>query len=215
MRRGIIWTAFIFMLGAGLALAPAEATLVTIGIEGTVHAVHDPQSYLEGLVVVGDLITGTYTYDTDTPNTSSSPQVGRYEHYTYPCGFSLSAGGLHFMTDPDRTHCLIQIVDDQLYSIGTYSVTSYGNLPLSNGAVIDRISWGLRDDSGSAVSSTELLATAPVLTHWRDFNYLNVEGPGSRDNILFQAHITSAYVIPEPMGILLLGLGGLLLRRRN
>jgi len=195
---------------------PVKATLITIEIEAVVHGVHDPDNHLEGRVNVGDLITGTYTYDTDTPDEdwllgSESDMVARYHYFNPPYGIFLSVGGLDFKTDPDNTNFLIQLVNDYLYSIDTYSVTSYGNLPLSNGAIVDTISWGLRDDSGSAISSTDLLTTAPAISDWQHFNYLNIEGPGTRDNILFQAHVTSAVVIPEPSAILFLGFGAITL----
>jgi len=205
--------------GVVLWAAPAKGTLITIAIQAVVDGVNDPDNDLEGRIHIGDLITGTYTYDTDSPDMdwlwgSESDIVARYHYFNPPYGISLSVGGLDFKTDPDRTNFVIQIVNDYLYSIDTYSVTSYGNLPLSNGAIVDTISWGLRDDSGSAISSTELLPTGPVLSDWQHFNYLNIEGPGTRDNILFQAHVTSAVVIPEPSAILLLGFGAVTLVRK-
>src|SRR3990172_1989080 len=86
---------------------PAKAALITIAIEAVVDGAHDPDNYLEGRINIGDLITGTYTYDTDTPDSSSSANVGRYEHYSYPSGFSLTVAGLHFVTDPADTNFVI------------------------------------------------------------------------------------------------------------
>jgi len=210
MKRGIILLAVILALVC--YVGPAQGAIITIAIEAVVHGVHDPDNHLEGLVNIGDLISGTYTYDTGTLDSSSSVNVGRYEHYSYPCGFSLSVVGLHFMTDPGNTNFVIRILDDYLYD-DFYWLTSYNNLPLSNGTSVNNIEWVLGDPSETAVSSIELPVTAPVLDAW-EVNYLNIEGPGTRDNILFQAHVTSAVVIPEPSTILLLGFGAIALVRK-
>lgn len=61
--------------------------------------VHDPDNYLNGRIQVGDLITGTYTYGTDTPDSNPLSYGGRYGHFAYPCGFSLRVGGLDFITE--------------------------------------------------------------------------------------------------------------------
>jgi len=142
-RKTMILAACI-LCGLIFRATPAEATLVTIEIEAVVDGVNDPDNDLEGRIHIGGLITGTYTYDTDSPDMdwlwgSESDIVARYHYFSPPYGISLSVGGLDFKTDPDKTNFLIQIVNDYL-SIDTYSVTSYGNLPLSNGAIVDTIS---------------------------------------------------------------------------
>jgi len=73
-----------------------------------VDYVGDPYNYLNGMVNVGDLITGTYTYDTNTPDSNPSSHVGDHEHFAYPCGFSLSVGGLDFTTDPADTYFFVE-----------------------------------------------------------------------------------------------------------
>ncbi|HLB74484.1 MAG TPA: PEP-CTERM sorting domain-containing protein [Sedimentisphaerales bacterium] len=195
---------------------PAEATLITIAIEAVVDGVHDPDNDLEGLVNVGDLITGTYTYDTDTPDMdwlwgSESDIVARYHYFNPPYGISLSVGGVDFKTDPANTSFLIEIVNDG--SDDFYLVRSYNNLPLANGTSVNNIVWYLNDNYEDALQSTDLPITAPILDDWAH-NVLNVEGPGTRDNILFQAHVTSAVLIPEPGTILLLGIGAIALVRK-
>ena len=109
---------------------PVNGALITIGIEAVVDDVHDVDNYLDGRINVGDLITGSYTYDTDTPDSNPSAKVGDYEHYAHPSGFSLSVGELDFKTDPANTNFLIEIVDD--YADDFYLVASYSNLPLPN-----------------------------------------------------------------------------------
>jgi hypothetical protein len=211
-KRKIMVLALAILGGVILRSSPVEATLVTIEIEAVVDSVDDPFGYLEGNITPGDIITGIYTYDTDTPDSSPLPGAGRYEHYAHPSGFSLSVGGLDFVTDPANTHFLIEIVNNYPSDDG-YGVVSYNNLPVSNGTSVNNISWALKDYSATALSSVELTTTAPVLTDWQ-VNYLNIGGGPGRSGFVFQAHVTSAVVIPEPSTILLLGFGTIALVRK-
>jgi hypothetical protein len=212
-RKRKIMVLGIAILG-GLIVCPssAEATLITIEIEAAVDGVSDNYgNFLKGKINKGDLVTGTYTYDTDTPDSNPLANVGDYEHYAYPFGFSLSVGGLDFMTDPANTHFVVEIGNNAYYD-DFYIVDSLINLPLSNGTSVTRIRFVLGDPSENAISSIELPTTAPVLSDWQ-VNYLNVGG-GGRDDMLFQAHVTSAVVIPDPSTILLLGFGAIALVRK-
>jgi len=205
-------TILLIAMAVAFCSLPANGALIMIQIEGVVDDVQDPHNYVEGLVNIGDLITGAYTYDTDTPNSSSSPNVGRYEYYAYPCGFSLSVGGLSFMTDPANTNFEIEIGDNASYD-DFYIVDSLINLPLSNGTSVGRIRFVLGDPSEAAISSIELPTTAPVLSDWQ-VNYVNIGGGPGRSGFVFQAHVSSAVVIPEPWTILLLGFGTIALVRK-
>ena len=193
---------------------PGKAELVTIKIEAVVDDIQDPDNYLNGLVNVGDLITGTYTYDTDTPDSNPSSNVGRYEHFAPPCGFSLNVGGLSFATDPANTYFVMRILDNYLDD-DFYWLTSYNNSPLSNGTSVNNIDWMLGDPSETAISTIELPRTAPVLGDW-EVTFLNIGGgPGGREGFVFLSHVTFAADIPEPTTLLLLGLGGVIFVRRT
>ena len=199
----------------GLVLCPslAKATLITIEIEGVVDSVWDTGNYLEGKIEAGDTITGYYTYDLSTPDSNPLPEVADYRHRNPPCGISLSVGGFEFKTDPASANFVVKITNGAT-SGGLddgYALISYNNLPLSNGTLVDSISWSLRDSSATALSSTELLTTAPILEDWQSGNLLRLYG--QRAGYIVDAHLTS--VIPEPGTILLFGLGTLLLRKRT
>ena len=141
------------------------------------------------------------------------PYGGRYEHFTYPYGISLSVGELDFRSDPTNTNFLIEIANNYPYADG-YGVVSYGNCSLPNAAAVNNIAWGLRDDSGTAISSIQLPATAPVLNDWQ-VNFLSIGGGPDREGFTFSGHVTSAFVIPEPTTILFLGFAGGALLGRN
>jgi len=76
-----------------LAVAsPVQAEIIRIAIEATVDWVNDPCDYFEGNISPGDIITGTYTYDSATTDSNPLPTGGDYWHYESPFGISLSVG---------------------------------------------------------------------------------------------------------------------------
>jgi len=188
---------------------PAYGYLITIEIEAVVDTVDDEGNYLEGKVNPGDIITGTYTYESTTLDTNPSAYVGDYWHYAPPCGIFLSVGGFDFQTDPTNVDFLVEIVNNNA-GLDAYVTHSYNNLSISNGTLVDHISWQLQDSTCAVFSSDALPSTAPVLSDWQ-FNHLRIQG--EKSNLFnINAHVTSA--IPEPATIVLLGLGGLLLKSR-
>jgi hypothetical protein len=218
MKRAMI--PLLVILGLVCCGGRTQGAIITIAIEGVVDDVRDRDNYLEGRINVGDLITGTYTYDTDTPDANPSSQVGEYEHFAYPCGFSLSVGGLNFKTDfsPGAPEYFTMWITNGSSGVDGISVKGYNNLPLPDGTSVNNIIWYLQDTSQSAISSIELPRTAPVLDDW-DFNFLQLAAGGDvradpQPGFGIAAHVTSAVVIPEPTTILLLGLGGLMFVRR-
>jgi len=194
----------------------AKAALITIEIEAVVDSVTDDGNFLEGKISPGDTITGWYIYDTSTPDSSSLPTVGDYWHYAIPSGVSLAVGDFEFKTDPDNVRFMVEIVNDHsVAKWDNYLIYSYNNLPLPNGTLVYGISWQLDDPTGQALSTTELPTTAPILDDWQSIYGLRLlGGPGGHGpSFSIWAHVTSA--VPEPASIILLGLGGLLIRKRQ
>ncbi len=188
---------------------PAKAALITIAIEATVDYVRDEYNYLEGQISPGDIITGTYTYESTTPDSSASQSIGRYEHCISPAGMFLNIGGIDgfdFRTNPEDVDFLIEITNDYPPN-DDYFLLSHYNLPLSNGIQVGSISWWLYDPTGNALSSTNLPTTAPVIDHWQS-NHLQLQ---TDRTFTINGHVTSAVIIPEPGTVCLLLLGTLLL----
>jgi len=200
-----------------------RAEIITIGIEGIVDSVDDSYNLLESEISAGDTITGWYIYDSETPDLEPSTYNGIYEHTTTPYGFSLTIGNLTFQTDPTDVDFVIGIENN--YYGGPwdyYTVTSSKNLPLDNGVSVDNLHWQLDDYPGTAISSDELTIVPPHLSKWKHNNRLSILGgqypfPSPTEKTLFgiNGHVTSDWLIPEPATLLLFGLGGLFLRKRN
>lgn len=191
----------------------AEGTLITIEIEAIVDSVEDTGNYLEGQINVYDIITGTYTYESTTLDSNPSSVGGHYWHYDPPAGISLTVGGFEFRTDPANVEFLVEIANDST-SGGLhdgYLLRSYNNLPLSNGTLVDEISWQLTDPTASALSSDALPTTPPALDDWQSIIGLRLHG--ERGGYIIDATVTSA--VPEPSTLLLFALGGLFLRRQS
>ncbi len=206
---GILAVVFIVL---NLCAVHLRADIITIQLTAEVTHLVDFLDLFEGKIKIGDIITGSYTYDSETPDSNPFNSLGEYWHFSPPYGVSLSAGGFVFETDPDNVSFLVGISNNHLFTTkDSYWFVSYNNLPLSNGVSIYAFSWQLEDYTGTAVSDVALLTTPPVLEDWGG-NYLSLAF-GDRGDSTLQARVTN--VIPEPATFLLLALGSLFLAGRR
>jgi hypothetical protein len=191
----------------------ARGAIITIAIEGVVDYAYDPYAFLGVDIELGDLITGTYTYDTDTPDSSPIEDYAAYWYYDAPGSISLSVRGVEFKTDPASVNYRIAI-SDGYQSRDRYSVRSINNLPLLSGIAVDEVYWVLEDSRQTAISSDALPTKAPILDDWL-FNRVMINGPDRGPSFSITGHLTSAAGVPEPATILLLVGGAVLLRKRK
>lgn len=175
-----------------LAISEARAEWVTVEMTAEVNNVYDPSSILAGTVAAGDIIQGTYTYDTDTPDAEPSPELGNYSHpLGTPVGFDLTVGVQHFLSDPDNSQFSMTIAN--LVDMDGYHVMSNGNLlPLASGAPVHEIVVDLMDPSATAHDSDLLMATAPDLSRYQDRGmYIGGASPDGADMFRIDATVTS------------------------
>jgi hypothetical protein len=203
----------IIVVGAFLLVyvQPVQAVPVTIQIEAVVDTVEDSGNYLGGLVDVCDVITGYYTYESTTPDSSpSDPVQGNYWNYSLPSGVYLSVGDFDFRTNTNDIEFNVFIRNDNSSGHDIYGFDSLNNFPLSNGTIVDTIYWSLKDYTASVFSSDALPTTAPILDQWEE-NLLRFI---TDREFLIDAHVTSAEVVPEPSTVFLLIFGSIFLRKR-
>ena len=132
-----------------LCAASASAEIIEIGLTDNVTYIDDQGGLLGGQIAIGDIITGSYTYDTSTPDSNPLSTVADYVHSSPPYGVSLSVCGFTFQSDPDNPYFLIEILNDHTGMDG-YLFRSYKNLPLPNGLEVDHISWQLQYRASAA-----------------------------------------------------------------
>ncbi|MCX5638919.1 MAG: hypothetical protein NTX52_14680 [Planctomycetota bacterium] len=142
-----------------LSAATTNATIVTIGLTGEI-------TYSEWSIFhVGDIITGNYTYDTDTPDQNPSPTIGHYQYSSSPYGVSLSVNGFILQTDPDHVDFLVGTLNDE-NGRDSYGFISYNNQSLPNDIPVWHIALQLDDYSGTALYSDALPTEPPVVGDW-------------------------------------------------
>jgi len=99
----------VFFVVLALGIGNLRAEIVEINITAEISEIHDQYGLLNGQLSVGSIISGSYIYDSDTPDSSLEPDYGEYLHTSGPHGITLNAGGFVFQTDPDNVEFLVGI----------------------------------------------------------------------------------------------------------
>lgn len=141
---------------------PVAAELVTYEVSATVYDVYDPDNVLQGSIAAGNTISGTYTFELSAPDEDPSPEYARYNQLNTP-GFELLINSQTIQSDdtlPEHMHEIYvgNSVSDYFHAI------SWGNTPLSAGAIVSDIGIDLYDPNGLALNSTGLSTTAPDIS---------------------------------------------------
>jgi hypothetical protein len=92
----------------------AQAETISIDIQARITGLYDSNDSLPDSIAIGDIITGTYTYDSETPNTSHLPTIyTKYEYYgPSSYGITLDVKGFIFRTDPSDAYYAITKIND-------------------------------------------------------------------------------------------------------
>ncbi len=197
----------------------ANAALIEIGLTAQITELYDTPEIFGGQIHVGDIITGSYKYDSDTPDSALSPTVGSYWFPDPSYSLVLNAGPFTFQSDPDMYFNIRIANNHSSLPYDSYVVDSRYNLPVSETVSVDSIYWRLHDNSATAHSSVALPTTPPVLEDFPDSEPLHIWGaafdPDDRIGFSIHAPVTSVWLIPEPATIFLLAFGVPLIRRKK
>lgn len=173
-------------------------------ISATVYNVGDPGNSLAGSVKPGDVITGTYSIDPETPDSNSSPEYGHYPHDTAQTdtpqvGFDLLLNGHVLKSDHTLAGHLFEAHVLNGYS-DHFSINSWGNQPLANATNVDEIFLDLYDSTGRALASDALLSQAPDIGAF-DFHDIHVSGSGANNAYFYiDAKINSIAAVQSQCG---------------
>jgi hypothetical protein len=103
MNRMRCWLVASLVCGLALGGGRAGAEQITFEFAGTVDGVFDGLGALGGLVQVGTPFTGSYTFDSETPNTAppvDEGEAGLYHHESPPSGVQIQIGSFVFRSVP-------------------------------------------------------------------------------------------------------------------
>ena len=173
----------IFLTGLALVSTSVNAEMMTIKVSASVTYVDDIGNALDNQMYVGDVITGTYTFDTLTVDSEPAPDSGKYEFAPGVAGMSFVVNNLTMTSNQNAATGAYSIeIFNHLGSDG-YHVRSFVNLPLTSGASLQEISINFFDPTGTALNSDLLLNAAPDLAR---YEYSDINGYGrSADGLNF------------------------------
>ena len=170
MYPGKIFKLFLIGLLSVLAASQSRATPVRVDFTGTVVMVDNGVCQCIGDVSIGTLATGHYVYDYPSTDSDPSPNIGRYD-YTQPgLGMTVNVGIHVFRSDASVDDGFsIELHDSVVDPSGLhdlYFVRSYGGVDTVRFIPVDQMWIYLRDSTATALDSSGLTETAPVLTDW-------------------------------------------------
>jgi hypothetical protein len=134
---------------------------VRVKLTARVVQVTDPQNQLNGKIVVGQRVNGTYVYNTNMPNQAPFPGAGEYQPYANEARMRFAVGGLVFESAQPTQGIHISVFPHTQGS-GQFIMGSTDNKPLSNGATVDMIYMNFQG-VGTLTQSVALPSVAPDL----------------------------------------------------
>lgn len=211
------------------------AVPLTFDFSGSITSVNDTTA--SGLVTVGDSFSGSFTYETTTPEAAYTVGDSQFAFYDHPTplgvnGLSLSAGDFNYaasqtalLTPTVQNQGSLVSGEDAFILIQTDDSASFVQLPTVNFVQVELFLLGADGILGGSLA----LPTALDLSDFtlsRDFRLAALEpsgmGPGFFnvfviEGSLLSLELSTPTTVPEPTSIALLGLGlaALGLRRKR
>lgn len=156
------------LLLSGLLLSafvsgPAAAEVVRMRVTARVSNIDDPSGRLAGKVALGQRVTGTYVYNTNTPNAAPDPQyTGEYHPYANEARLRFAVGSLVFESkQPTQGIGILIFAQPPGGGWGQFWMFSNDNKPLADGTLVNDIQMQIQG-SGNLTESSALPTAVPV-----------------------------------------------------
>ena len=205
---GVRQTLVGFIGGLTLAFVSEQAVgyPVTWQFAGEIRFVRDPDNFLAGAVTVGSPFSGSFTFESDTPDSETGiSRLGQYDGAL--TGVNGQVGSLPFTAPMDSDNTIEIQNDFRSSTLDTYLATT--RIQFVNETLDFAIL--LLDGTGTAFTNDLLLLTPPDLDSFDVADFLLVDL--SEDIVLsLRGGLTS--LIPDPATLLLLGLGVIVASRK-
>lgn len=149
----------------GTACAPTDPSLVTFDLSATVREVYDYDNVLGNTLNPGDIISGNYTFNLNTPDMDPNPDFGRYEHVpgSGVYGFDINVANVNIKTNTSLDTFAINIEDNPGGS-DSYSVDQFGSpIAFVNNSTLDYLNILLWDNYGGIQSTSALTDEPPYI----------------------------------------------------
>lgn len=198
VSRTISFVWAVFLAASCVGASAVQADLVTYTFTGELTLV-DPGIASE--FSVGEIVTGTYTFETTTPDSDPLPTFGEYNNAI--TAFSANIGGDYPLSGGTSNDIKIRNNDPiDAYSLNVFNPTS----ALVNGLGLELFSISLGDSNATLFDSDALPTTVPDLSQLESnvtFNvtFFTVGGSAPLETLEFE--LTSLEQIPEPSSVAL------------
>lgn len=149
------------LLLSALACGAVSAETVRVKLTARVSDVSDPQGHLNGKIVVNQRVSGTYVYNSNSPNLSQIPGFGHYLPYANEARVRFAAGS-HVFESAQPTQGMAIMINPHTNGSGQFILDSNNNKPLANGVSVDNI-WMEFQGTGNMTQSEALPTVAPDL----------------------------------------------------
>ena len=150
------------LLLSAFVAVPAVAETVRVRVTARVSNLYDPGGLLAGKVALGQRVTGTYVYNTNTPNTSPFPDVsGEYRPYANEARMRFAMGSLVFESQQPTQGITISIGSQAKGGSGHFIMASTDNKPTADGSFVNYIRMDLHG-MGNVTESSSLPTVAPI-----------------------------------------------------
>lgn len=184
------------VLLSGLVAQGAAASVITVKVTGHVVGWSDTRGVLGGQITLGQSITGSYTYDTNTP-AQMNVGAAQYVPSSPPASVTVSTGGLTFQSvSTSQFQIYVHQGGAAPNDPGIMTIQSLNNKQLAPGLSVSYIQFSFMDPSAQWPTSLALPSGAPTLQ-----NFSGSQFTVSGDYFNVQAQVDSATLSPQTLEV--------------